>query len=143
MKAWLIQRLGGYPDIDSAVEAIRDRDLLEKYKILTLAVKKLFNTIGAEDILHENEFGQWLASGKPISEGEKKLLQAEAVQLLGMKLWKVLQDDVKYQANKKMFILAENEMQVATGKFWLYTLDTMKTRLESLNRGKGSFNSNK
>lgn len=143
MKEWLrlkiIKKLGGFIDANDAINAISDSK--EKHKILTRGVKKLFNTIGPEDILKEHPDGTWTIEGRPISNGEKQQLIAEAHQFLGMRLWKVLQLDVKYQANKKMFILAENEMQIATGKFWLYTLDTLKTRLDSMKGGSGSFNS--
>ena len=112
----------------------------EKDFILTLLVKRLFNTIGSEDILTEDVNGNWTIGGKVINDVNKKLLQAEAKQLLSSKLWSVLQTDVKHQANKKMFEKAENALDITAGKLWVYTLDCFKTRLESLMNESGYFN---
>ena len=101
MKNWLIEKLGGFADIDSAIEAIKEKDGKEKYRILSLAVKNLFNTISSEDILKENEYGQWRFQDKLLQDEEKKLLIEETKQFLNTRLWKVLQKDVEYQANKK------------------------------------------
>lgn len=124
-------------DVDEFVAHLEKE---ERVKLLTYAVKRLFNTIGPDDILKENEYGQWLIAGKPINETEKNLLIAEAQQLLKSKLWGVLQADVKYQANKKMFLLAKNEEQLTAGKMFLYAFDCLNTRLKSLKNEKGNFN---
>ncbi len=138
MRRQLIEKLGGFPDVNAALDSIKDSK--DKYAILTTAVKRLFNTVGPEDILKENSSGQMMYEGKIMTVGEKVLIMAEAKQLIESRLWKILQDDIKYQANRKMFILAENEMQLAAGKFWLYTLDAIKTRLSSLTKGSGHYN---
>jgi hypothetical protein len=142
LRLWIIRKLGGYPDINSAIDGIREVDYQEKYRILTLAVKKLFNTIGADDILRVHETGQWMFKGKALSKGEQDLLAAEATQFLNTKLWEILQADVKYQANRKMFILAKSEIDLIAGKLWEYTLDAFTTRLESMKSGSALFNSN-
>jgi len=126
-------------DVD---EFINNLDKTERNKILTYAVKKLFNTIDADDILRENEFGQWSIEGKPINDTTKNLLIAEAKGLLKSKLWEVLTNDIKYQANKKMFLLAQNEEQLTAGKMFLYALDCINTRLKSMDKETGNFNSN-
>src|SRR3990167_7121662 len=111
----------------------------DRNEILTVLVKRLFNTIEADDILREKN-GQWICEGKVISENEKKLLIVEAKQLLNMKLWNVLQNDIKYQANRKMYLHAEDVMQLTAGKLWLYNLDAIKTRLKSISEESGIFN---
>lgn len=144
MRRWLIKKLGGYPDIDAAIEAIREKELDEKYTILTLAVKKLFNTIDKDDILHQHkDTGKWMCEGKPITDGEVQLLTAEATSFVNSRLWKVLQTDIKYQANKVMFIKSRTEQDIIAGKLWLNTLDTLRTRLNSLSKGSAIFNNSK
>lgn len=132
--------LGGYATIDDTIDAIRNKDLKERRVILTLAVKKLFNTIGPDDILKPSSPDQWMLEGKLLSKGQIQLLTNEAVQLEGMLLWKVLKKDILYQANKKMYMLAENDLQVVTAKFWLYTFDVMTTRIKSIAAGSPLFN---
>jgi len=137
MKEWLriklIEKLKGFPDVETALEAITDPK--KKHDVLTAAVKKLYNTIGPEDILKENEYKEWLFEGKLLPEGEKKLLIAEATQFMDMKFWKVLQADIKYQANRKMFILSKNDIDLIMGKSWLFVLDSFRTRLRSMRQG--------
>lgn len=140
MKTKLIHILGGYSSIEDAIDAIKVKDSKEKYEILTLAVKKLFNTIGSDDILKQNLYGQWMFQGKTMNKAQQDLIKAEAKIFVDSALWKILQADIQYQANKKMFTLATTEMQIAAGKLWTYTLDCIKTRLTSLNKDSALFN---
>lgn len=153
MKTWLIRKLGGYAtaedaikasggytSIEHAVAAIREKNIKERNVILTMAVKRLFNTVGSDDILKPANGGQWMCEGKPLNKGQVELLMHEAAQIEQMLLWKVLKLDVLYQVNKKMYLLAENDIQVVTAKFWLYTFDVMKTRLKSIAAGSPLFN---
>ena len=138
MRRFLIQLLGGYADIEEAIDAVReDKD---KVRILTLAVKDLFNTINEDDILKEVH-GQWLFEGKPMNGEQMKLLMSEAAVFEKTTLWKVLQKDIEWQANRKMFILSRTEMEMTGGKLWKFTFDAFRTRLRSLSKGGGSFNS--
>lgn len=155
-RKWFIEKLGGYATaqdaikasggfltIEDAIEAIRQKHFKERAVILTLAVKKLYNTIGADDILKPMDGGEWMFQGRTLSKGQVVMLQAEAAQVEQMLLWKILQKDILYQANKKMYLLAENDLQVVTAKFWLYTFDTFKTRLKSIAAGSPLFNKDK
>lgn len=132
MRDWIIEKLGGYPDIDSAIEAVREADSEEKYAILTLAVKRLFNTIGPEDIFKIHESGKWMYRGRPLREEEVKLLKSEAMQFQASKLWEMLQLELKYQANRKMYVSSENELDIVAGKLWVYTTDAISSRLKSM-----------
>lgn len=135
-----IKAVGGFRTVDEAIEHIRSMQLKEREVVLTLAVKKLFNTVGADDILKPAPGGQWMLEGKLLNKGQVEMLMHEAAQFEQTLLWKVLQKDVLYQVNRKMYLLAENDLQVVTAKFWLYTFDTMKTRLRSMAQGSALFN---
>lgn len=137
MRKFFIKLLGGYSSIDDLIDGI---SLNDRNKILTLAVKRLFNTIDANDILKVNEYNQWLFKGKVISDGEKKNLIAEAKQFLNTKLWEILQNDVKWQANRQMFLVGSSEIDLIAGKLWLQTLNCFKTRLVSMSEESGNFN---
>lgn len=143
MKEWLrvqlIEKFGGFVTVDQALDAITDSK--ERSKILTKAVKRLYNTIDADDILHVNQAGEWICAGKVVTNIQKKLLMAQAQQFIESDLWDILQRDVKYQANRQMFLHAKDEVQLASGKFWTFILDAFKTRLQSMSRGEGVFNS--
>lgn len=109
-------------------------------EILTELVRDLFNTIDEHDILREEIDGTWYVGDKQLQDAEKKLVISEAQMFLKGKVWNVLQRDVKYLANKRMYINSRTEMDLVAGKLLLYLLDIMKTRLQSLDKGKGNFN---
>lgn len=139
----LIVKLGGYvakgyPDAESAIAAITDTKA--KRKILTLAVKRLFNTIGPEDILKDLGGGQWSVAGRPISAGERDRLIAEATNFNESTLWKVLKLDLRHQANRRMFLEAKSDDDLTAGKLWAFTVDAINTRLKSLEKGSAMLN---
>lgn len=129
----IIEWLGGYPDFDSALAQLKKSDdLLAKNRLLTEAVKKLFNTIGADDILKTDEQGMWTFQGKPMSPADMIGLKEEAKILRGMKLWRVLKMDIKYQLNRKMFEESRITEDVVWGKLILFHDDIIRTRLQKL-----------
>lgn len=137
MKKWLIKLLGGYTSFTEAIDDIEDRN--ERHKVLTMALKKTFNTISSGDILRERD-GKWYFQGKALSDAQRKLLVVEAQQFINTKLWQVVKEDTVYQVYKKMYLLAENDLHVITAKFWKYAFDTIETRLKSIARDSGMFN---
>lgn len=137
MKNWIIRHLGGYPTIQDALDSINT--LEDKQLVLSKAIRKLFNTISAEDILTEKD-GKWFFMDKELSNVEITYLKSESTNFLQSKLWKVLSTDVKYQANKRMFVVSASEVDMLLGKSWVYVLDCITTRLKSLSNGIGKFN---
>lgn len=142
MRKWLITKLGGFTEqgyltIEDCLNDIKNSE--DKHKILTLAVKRLYNTISKDDILTQID-GDMYVKGKIVDTAIRKVLVAEAENFKNSKLWKVLQDDIKYQSNKKMYIDSLCIDDLIAGKLWLLTLDILKTRLNSLQKGSGKFN---
>lgn len=139
LKRQLIVKLGGYTEAESAIDAVTDPK--EKRRLLTLAVMKCFNTIGPDDILHARQADRkWMLEGKPMSDDQKSRLIAEAGAFERSFLWKALQADAKYQANRSTYLKAEGGDDLIAGKMFHYTLDTFKTRIKSLARGSSVFN---
>jgi hypothetical protein len=127
MKRQLIKILGGYTSVEDCLEN------MDKEQVLTEAVKHLYNTIGSDDILKQAN-GTWTFLGKEITPEILKLLTAESRQLLSSRIWKVIESDIKYQANLQMFLKSKSEMDLTAGKLWLYVLDAIKTRLNTLSK---------
>jgi len=109
-------------------------------EILTELVRDLFNSIDEDDILQEGLDGKWYVGDKQVQDAEKNLVISEAQLFLKSTLWRVLQKDVKYQANLRMFVRSKTAEDIIAGKLLLLLLDIVNTRLQSLNKGKGSFN---
>lgn len=125
MKKWFIKILGGYT----------------KDEVLTEAVKKLYNTIGKNDILQvDSETGQWVFMGKLMSKSEQQMLSAESKNLLNSRLWKILKADIQYRSNKQMFVSSQSMDDLLVGKSWLYVLDIVETRLKSMEKDSALYN---
>ena len=111
-------------------------DKNQKHLVLTQAVSDLFNNISDKDIFKIS--GQdWLFKNKKLSENEKLRLVSEAELLLKTNLWQMLQTEIRYRANKKMFLDSQTEYDLIAGKLMLYQLDIIKS---VLNRITGSKN---
>ena len=104
-----------------------------------MAVKDLFNTISADDILKEEQ-DQWLFMGNPLNEAVRNMIINEAVVFEQGKLWDILKADIRFQSNKLMYEKSKTEMDMISGKFILWTLDIIKTRLKSMKKQKGDYN---
>ena len=105
-----------------------------KNLVLTEAVKHLFNTISADDILKENPDGTIRFEDKILPASYKKDLQEQANLLPNLLLWKVLQKDIKYQLNKKLFEEARITEDVLWNKLILWMNDCINTRIEKLKK---------
>lgn len=140
MREWLrrklLEKLGGYPDAESALAAVSSDE--ERRKILNLAVSRLFNTVSGEDILKQTPDLEWVYMGKVLPSGTRQLLMAEAEQLLDMKLWEILRTEIRHQANRVMFTRSKSELDLNVGKLWLHTFTVIERRLKSMVKGVGN-----
>lgn len=134
MRERIIRALGGYASLDEAIDAIRlEQDGVKRRTLLTYAVKRLYSSVGADDILKTDKTsGQWTYMGKPISKEETAVLIEQAKWILDSRLWKVLQTDIKYQANKRMFVESVDVHDITAGKLLLFYGDIIHTRLKKL-----------
>lgn len=103
-----------------------------KNMILTEAVKHLFNTVSADDILKENPDGTIRFEDRVLTENYRKDLREQAKLLPELLLWKVLQADIKYQLNKKMFEEPLITQDVMWGKLLIFYNDVINTRIKKL-----------
>lgn len=148
MRDKLIKFLGGktmqeyenlaikYAKLETEIGELEE-NVIDDEDVLTERVRDLFNTIGPDDILQEVN-GEWMVEGKKMQEPIQKILVSEATSFLASRLWDVFKRDIKYQANRVMFEDSRSERDLVAGKLMLYILDCMKTRLESLTKGRGN-----
>lgn len=134
----LIEKLGGYIDAEDAIENVES--LEERKKLLTMAVRRLFSTVGPDDILKELQDGSWRFMNTTLQEPERNQIINEAKMFSESRLWRVLKADVRWQANRRTFTMAKDELDFVAGKLWQYTFDCIDTRLSNLARKSGMFN---
>lgn len=115
----------------------RYSDDITKNLILTEATKHLFNTISAEDVLKENLDGTLNFEDKLLDASYRKDLREQAKLLPKLMLWRVLQKDIQYQLNKRMFgdvNLKINHELLFTGKLILWLNEVINARIRSLQK---------
>lgn len=122
---WLFEKLAVY-----VIKQLQDSPV--RHQLLTMAVEELYNAIGKDDVLQLNEKGEWMYAGKNMTKEELESISDQARSLLNSKLWNILQTDVKYQANKKMFTESTHIIHLESGKMLVYYADIIKSRLEKL-----------
>jgi hypothetical protein len=128
MKRYVIEKLGGYPDIKAALYAIENRHI-----VLTEAVKHLFPIVSPEDVLRRDKTtGMLIFRGRQLTRAEEDMIRDEAVRFTDSKLWHILRTDIKYAIHKKMFEEANDEMGMMVGKLMLFYDYVIKTRIEML-----------
>lgn len=108
----------------------RIKDKWRNY-VLSVNVAHLFNTIGKDDIL-EQIGTTWYIGERELGREEMKKIVAEALVLKHSMLWKVINNDIRYQANLRMFEESKDLGDLTMGKSWLWVLDCIKTRINEL-----------
>jgi hypothetical protein len=128
--------LGGFVDVDDFIDHVRELPLTERHKILSLAVKRMFNTITVDDILSITKTAKgvdiWSWQGKPLPEAQIALLKAEAKQFSESFFWKVLATELRYQGNKRIYTQSEDIPDLVAGKLLSYYIDIVESRCASM-----------
>lgn len=91
----------------------------------------LFNSITEEDILRIKG-GKMYYKGKPMSKEGIDKLKLDALSFENSVIWQILSDEMKYQANQKIFYKAQNSDDLIAAKTLLYLIETMENKLKSI-----------
>ena len=119
-------------EILRVIQHLKELDEPElKHELLTEAVKHLYNAIDIDDLLQLVN-GQMHFQDRPLTPEEVGQIKEEAKQAKQMKLWQVLEKDVLYQLNKKMFHDSKITADLIWGKLGLFLFDVIRTRLKNL-----------
>ena len=105
--------------------------LEDKHKILTKAVAHLFNTITEDDIL-KRQGAEYTFKGKPLMDAQIQSLRSQSEGWMESHLFEIIDYELKYQANRKMYLDSKNEMDMIAGKLIVYTWDIIKSKLKKL-----------
>ena len=137
MRSWFIRQLGGYASAEDAIEGIRSTgNVGQRRALLTLAVKRLFSTIDADDVLRRDPAsGAFTFEGKPLTNGEIAILRSDAETMLKSKLWRVLNKEIRYHANRKMFIESRSDDDLTAGKMLVYYISEVDKQVRKIAKG--------
>ena len=129
MRRWLIERLGGFWDKQSYLNSLSEDD---RHEVLSRAVAKLFNTVREDDIFRRDEDGQVTFEGKPLLEEQVKALRSEAQHILDSHTFKVIDKEVQYQINRRMYYHSQSADDLIACKSALWIWDVIKSTLRRL-----------
>lgn len=131
MRNYLIKLLGGFSGTDDFINRVESLPLKEKHRLLTLAVKKSFNTITKEDIL-KIENGEWTLEGKSLLQAQLVSIQQSASSFKAGIFWRVIQKELRYRANRAMFIKSDTAIDMLGGKTLLFYIDIINSKVEEI-----------
>lgn len=104
-----------------------------KIKILNILLSKLFNAVNESDVLDYNHKKKTMViGGRPVTVKHLEGLKSDARTILELELWKQLTKDMKYIANKKMYISSTSANDMIFGKAVLYTLEVMDKKMRNI-----------
>ena len=112
-------------------------------QLINILVKKLFNTIDVEDIITtaktEDSFGKVKISGvyvrgRKLDQSEIDALREGAETIDGSAIWKLIENEVKYNANLRMYFNGKTDDDILMGKCCLYVLDIINGVLKSIKK---------
>lgn len=121
---WIIRRAINW------LKTIDDSKL--KRELLVEAIKHLYNTVNADDILRQLPDGTWIFKGKPMTMAEVSNLREEAGYLRKMKLWTMIKYDIRYQLGKKMFEEARVQEDLVWGQLLTWLDDCIRNRISKM-----------
>ncbi len=104
-------------------------------KFIRFLVKHLFNTVGEDDIFVtklKNNHVVVYKKGKPLTHEYAILLKERSQNLLESDYWRHVNEEVKYQINKRMYYKSESPKDLMAGKAMLYSLDILNSVLKRL-----------
>jgi len=130
MKRWLIEKLGGYATVEDALNSAEN-----KHEILTKAVAHLFNAVTEEDIFRKDRT-TYTYKGKPLMASQLSVLENQAKDFTESELFKMLDLELQYQANRKMYFDSRGNDDLIAGKLILWNWDVVKTKLKNLSNSR-------
>lgn len=88
--------------------------------------------VSENDFLMSDKTGKLIYQGNPLTSEQKSSIISQAQVLHSMDLYKLLMNEMKYVANKKIFFDAKNIDDMMAGKMVLWTLDVIEKKIENL-----------
>lgn len=103
-------------------------------KLINLLVKRLFNGLTEDDVLKVRGKNVILYKGFKLKPEKIESIKVDAKTFRDSVIWKLLSDDMKYVANKRMFEVSESMDDMMAGKMVLYTIDLINKKLDNLSK---------
>jgi len=100
--------------------------------LINFIVKNLFNGITEDDILRIVSREVVFYKGKKLPQEDVERIKNEAERFIKSPLWRYLHDEVRYQANLRMFNKSQTVDDILAGKMALWVLEVIRKKLNVL-----------
>ena len=104
-----------------------------KLIVINHLVRHLLKAISEEDILHRTSQG-WFVNKRKLERDELTILRDEAEILKDSQLWKLMQKELTWLANLRMFEHSRTAEDLTFGKAMLYNQDLGRKFLDRLTK---------
>jgi len=106
---------------------------LQKRFIKYLA-HNLFNVIDEDDILNIKAPGVMYLKGRKLDSERVERLKNDASLYKESTIWYVLRNELRYQANRRMYERSHNESDILAGKIMLYITDIIESKIDKISK---------
>ena len=110
-----------------------EQDILQR-RLINFLLKDVFNTISHEDLLKITGTNVWTHKGVPLTPAEITQLREEATFFQNSRLWEILENELRYHAQKTMYEKSQTPQDIVAGKLLLYLVDVVKTKLHEMTK---------
>lgn len=100
-------------------------------RLINLLVKHLFNAIDEKNIV-EVRGRELFVGGKATTQDKAKRIKKDAETFEDSFIWQVLSNQVRHEANKKMFYKSGSVDDILHGKMALWVLEIIEKKLKEL-----------
>lgn len=104
-----------------------------RMEILSFITDDLFNMVTEKDTM-QVVGGKLIHNGYALSQDEKNGIIEQAKDIRSFPLYKILLDELKWAANKKMYFSSTVIEDMMAGKLMLYSIDILEKKIDNLSK---------
>jgi hypothetical protein len=102
-----------------------------KGRLTNWIFKHLYNGLTENDVLRMVN-GALIYRNTVLLTEQKRVIIEQAKTINSLDLWKMLCDEMKVAANKRMYFDSKNEQDMLAAKMVLWTVDVMEKKIQNL-----------
>lgn len=116
-----------------------EQKILQKH-LARFIIDDVFNMISEDDILKvarsttPTKADVWHYKGDALSQAQVDLLKKQASSFAQSELWKILSNELRYQALQKGLVKSQTTEDLIASKAILYVVDVISSKLQSMSQ---------
>lgn len=117
----------------------QETKILQKH-LARFLIDEVFNTVSEKDILrierssHPTKSDVWHYKDATLPQAQVEILKGQAKSLVNSELWKILKNELKWQAVQKGLVKSQTAEDIISSKLLLYLVDVIESKLKSMSK---------